>query len=138
MQYDRQALREEREVFVRGEDGQIAPYGHRADEEVGVGGLHPLGSAEIVEFGRRHVVLSEQQQVWEGVKVRRETLELCLVPHPGQDLLTNGADELDHMGGDKPPQFRGFGILGVFVSSQGQGPDVRVHQDLHSFARCCL
>ena len=138
VQGDWQASREMGEIAVGGENRQLMPYGHSADEEVCVRALNPLGSTEIVELRRGDVVLGEQRQIDEGGEVRFQTFELRRVLNPGQDFLSNGAHDLGHVGVDQPPQFLCLRIQGVFASPQSQRPDAGVNQDPHDRARCRL
>ena len=135
VQHDGQELCEVPEIPVRCEDDQIAPDSHGANEEVGVRALDALGPAEVEKIRGRHVILRQKRKIGESREVSFQTRELRPIPHPGENFLPDGADDLGYMGGNEPPQFLPLRMLLSIVTPQGQRPDARIDERPQARAR---
>lgn len=130
-----QALRKVLEVPVRGKDRQIASDRDRANKEVGVRALDALEPAEVEKIRGRHVILRQKRKIGESREVSFQTRELRRIPHPGENFLPDGADDLGDMGGHETAQFLPLRVQPVVIAAQRQGPDARINEHPHARAR---
>lgn len=135
VQHNGQALCEMPEVTVRCEDGQIAPNGHRTNEEIRVRALNTLGSARVEKLRGCHIILCQERNVGERGKVGFQMCKLSSIPHTGENLLPDGTNDFGDMDGHEPPQLLPLWLLQPITASQGQRPYARIDEHLHGRAR---
>ena len=67
-----------------------------------------------------------------------ESRELRLIPYPRENLLTNGAHDLNSLCVNQSPQFLRLGSQETVPTPQRQRPNTGINQNPHARARCRL
>ena len=84
VEFDREYLREMREIGVRRQDAESTSRCHGANQKVGVRALDPARSASVEKRRRVLVVFCVQFYVGKRSEMITQGLELLLASHAGQ------------------------------------------------------
>jgi hypothetical protein len=105
--------REELEVGVERVDEQIATNRHGADQEIGVGALHPARATAVVHLRSLLVVLAVERDIGKRRQALADELKLLPLADPGENLLANCAKQANVAATAEP--FDDLGDLQIFT-----------------------
>jgi hypothetical protein len=100
--------------------------------------LNALAAANVVKAGGGFVILFVCQEVGVESKIFLQLIETLLWLRSRQQLLPDGAEQLDDIGANKSGHLRACRIIGWPIAPEESRPDAGVNDDSHCLARIFL